>query len=177
MQLSGNGAVTHFMPVLLHNIGITNEGTQLLLNAILMVLSLSVAVVGAFLVDRVGRRPMLLLGTFLFVLWWAIITILTSFYGQEDNINYNGSRTTIAFIYLFGITHSFSYTPLQMLYPVECLSYETRAKGMGVYNFLVNVAQVFNTYGMATVINKISWGFCFIFIVWDVVELVAIYFL
>lgn len=175
-QWSGNGAVTHFMPVLLENIGVTDERTQLKLNAILMVLSFIVASTGAFLVDRVGRRPMLLIGTCLFVVWWTVILILSTFYGKETNTNLDGSRTMIAFIYLFGITHSFAYTPLQMLYPVECLSYETRAKGMGVYNFFVNVAAIFSTYGMATIIDKISWGFVFIFIVWDIIELVCIYF-
>lgn len=165
------------MPVLLANIGIADEGTQLLINAILMVLSFFVAIIGAFLVDRVGRRPMLLLGTSLFIVWWTVISILSSFYGHEDNTNPYGTRSVVAFIYLFSITHSFVYTPLQILYPVECLSYETRAKGMGVYNFFVNVAAVFNTYGMSNIIEKIDWNFCFIYIVWDAIELVLIYFL
>lgn len=176
-QWSGNGTITHFMPVLLENVGIADESTQLLLNAILNVLSLAVAVCGAFLVDRVGRRPMLLLGTSLFIVWWTIISVLSNLYGTEENTNTYGSRSVIAFIYLFGITHSFAYTPLQILYPVECLSYETRAKGMGVYNFFTNVANVFNTYGMSNIIEKIDWNFCFIYIVWDIIELVLIYFL
>lgn len=165
------------MPVLLENVGIADEGTQLLLNAILNVLSLVVAVFGAFMVDRVGRRPMLMLGSSLFIVWWTIISVLSKLYGTENNTNLSGSRSVIAFIYLFGITHSFTYTPLQILYPVECLSYETRAKGMGVYNFFVNVANIFNTFGMSNIIEKIDWNFCFIYIIWDAIELVLIYFL
>lgn len=140
-------------------------------------LSFAIAVVGAFMVDRVGRRPMLMLGSSLFILWWTIISILSSFYGSESNTNTDGSRSVIAFIFLFGITHSLTYTPLQILYPVECLSYETRAKGMGVYNFFVNLANIFNTFGMSNIIEKIDWNFCFIYIVWDAIELVLVYFL
>lgn len=85
--------------------------------------------IGARFTDKLGRRPVLLIATTLFVIEWSIVTALTAVYGGDDNSNVNGSRAAIAFIYLFGITYSFAYTPLQALYPVECLSYETRAKG------------------------------------------------
>ncbi|RPB03387.1 hypothetical protein L873DRAFT_1761251 [Choiromyces venosus 120613-1] len=174
-QWSGNGAVTHFLPVLLDNIGIKDEATQLLHNAILTAVSFGAAVAGCFLVDRVGRRMVLMIGTSLFIVWWTIITILVSHFGKQSNTNTMGSGATIAFIYLFGITFSFSYTPLQVLYPVECLKYETRAKGMGMFDFFTSVAVLFNSYGIAVIIDKISWGFCFIYIAWDIFELIIIY--
>jgi len=116
------------------------------------------------------------MGTSLFVVWWTVITTLTALYGEKENDNTYGSRSAIAFIYIFGITYSFSYTPLQALYPVECLAYETRAKGMGMYNLFVNVAMFFNTYAIPTVWEKIKWRFYFVYIAWDVFETVFIYF-
>lgn len=177
IQWSGNGAVSYFMPVLLDSIGVRDQQTQLLYNAILNVLSLITATAGARYVDRLGRRNVLLIGTSLFVLWWTIITTLTALYGDKTNQNLYGSRAAIAFIYIFGITYSFSYTPLQALYPVECLSYETRAKGMGMYNLFVNIAAFFNTYAIPTVWEKITWRFYFLYIAWDVFEVIFIYFL
>jgi len=125
----------------------------------------------------VGRRTILMIGTGLFVVWWTVVTILSSFYGKESNNNTIGSGATIAFIYLFGVTYSFSYTPLQALYPVECLKYETRAKGMGIFDFFTNIATLFNSYVISIVIEKISWGFCFLYIAWDILELIVIYLL
>lgn len=176
-QWSGNGAVSYFMPVLLDTIGVKEERTQLLYNAILNVLSFFAATLGARFVDRFGRRPVLLTATSLFVLLWTIITTLTAIYANEKNENLAGSRATIAMIYTFGITYSFAYTPLQALYPVECLSYENRAKGMGLLNLLVNIAAFFNTYAIPTVWAKIKWRFYFVFIAWDVFEVIFIYFL
>ena len=163
--------------MLLDNVGVRSEATQLLHNAILTAISFGAAVSGCLLVDRVGRRTILMIGTGLFVVWWTIVTILSSYYGRESNTNTIGSGATIAFIYLFGITYSFSYTPLQALYPVECLKYETRAKGMGIFDFFTNIATLFNSYVIAVIIEKISWGFCFLYIAWDILELIVIYLL
>lgn len=174
-QWSGNGAVSYFLPVLLTSIGVKEEQTQLFYNAILNVISFAMATLGARFTDRLGRRPVLLIGTVAFVVWWSVITTLTAIYGKEDNPNLAGSRAAIAFIYLFSITYSFSYTPLQALYPVECLSYESRAKGMGIYNLIVNVAGFFNTYAIPTVWERITWQFYFIYIAWDVFEVIFIY--
>lgn len=168
--------MSYFLPVLLNQIGVKSERTQLLYNAILNVISFVMATIGARFVDRLGRRAVLLIGTSLFVVWWSVITTLTALYGEKENDNTYGSRSAIAFIYIFGITYSFSYTPLQALYPVECLAYETRAKGMGMYNLFVNIAMFFNTYAIPTVWERIKWRFYFVYIAWDVFETAFIYF-
>ncbi|KAF8473398.1 general substrate transporter [Kalaharituber pfeilii] len=186
-QWSGNGAVTYFMPVLLEHVGIHNPTTQLLYNAVLHILQFTVSTCGALCIDRLGRRPTLMVGTSLFVVWWLIITVLMSFIPLDhrnglDQMDHKatsiiqGSRAAIAMIYLFALTYSFSYTPLQALYPVECLSYETRAKGMGIYNLIVNIAALYNTYGIPTVVEKIGWKMYWIYVVWNVFEVIFIWF-
>lgn len=169
------------MPILLQHVGIRDATTQLQYNAILHVLQLTTAVCGAFAVDKIGRRPALLFGTSMFVIWWVIITSLMGFlpleHAEDDTLGarlemktVHGSRASIAMIFLFAITYSFTYTPLQMLYPVECLSYETRAKGMGIYNLIVNIAALYNTYGIPVVVDKIGWKMYWIYVVWNIFQ-------
>lgn len=165
------------MPILLDQLGITAPRTQLLYTAILNVISFCMSTVGARFTDRLGRRPVLLIATGMFVGIWTCVTVLTALYGKETNENKAGSRAAIAFIYLFGITYSFAYTPLQALYPVECLAYETRAKGMGMYNLFVNIAAFFNTYAIPVIWEKITWRLYFLYIAWDVFQWCIIYLL
>lgn len=163
------------MPVLLDQVGITDTGTQLLYSAILSVISWIMATIGAHFTDRLGRRPVLLIATALFIVEWSIVTALSSTYGKESNTNTHGSRAAIAFIYLFGITYSFAYTPLQALYPVECLPFETRAKGMGMYNLFVNIAAFFNTFAIPIALERVKWKVYFLYIAWDAFQFLIIY--
>lgn len=180
-QWAGNGAVTYFMPILLEHAGILDATTQLQYNGILQVLQFITAVCGAFAVDKIGRRPALLIGTSMFIIWWVIITSLMNFLPLEhvedatlgsriETKAIHGSKAAISMIFLFAMTFSFTYTPLQTLYPVECLSYETRAKGMGIYNLIVNIASLYNTYGIPVVVDKIGWKMYWIYVVWNIFQ-------
>jgi len=79
-------------------------------------------------------------------------------------------------IYLFGFTFSVAFTPFQALYPVECLDFETRAKGMAVYNFWVNIASFFNQYVTPIGLGNVKWRFYFLYIAWDTFQAAFIYF-
>ncbi|KAL7270835.1 hypothetical protein RUND412_006444 [Rhizina undulata] len=175
-QWAGNGAISYFMPVLLKQLGVESAKTQLLYSAILNVISFVMSTIGARFTDKFGRRPVLLIASTLFVIQWTIVTALTATYGHTDNTNINGARAAIAFIYLFGITYSFAFTPLQALYPVECLAYETRAKGMGVYNLFVNIAAFFNTYAIPVAWERVAWRFYYLYIAWNTFQAIFIYF-
>lgn len=50
----------------------------------------------------------------------------------------------LVFIFLFGAVYSVGFTPLQALYPVEVLSFEMRAKGMGFSGFAVAAGRLDN---------------------------------
>jgi hypothetical protein len=51
--------------------------------------------------------------------------------------NKAAGTASLAFIFIFGAVYSVGFTPLQALYPVEVLSFEMRAKGMGFSGFAV----------------------------------------
>lgn len=116
--------------------GIDDVNTQLMLQGVIAVTSFIGALIGSSLVDRVGRRKMLFTTSCLFAMWFAILAGLSAKYAGSDNVA--ASNATVAIIYLFGFTFAIGFTPFQALYPVECLSFETRAKGMAVYNLYVS---------------------------------------
>lgn len=171
-QWSGNNVVNYFMPEMFATAGITDTDTQLLLNAINPIFSLIAAVYGASLLDRLGRRKMMLWGLAGALFFYMLITAFTANAAAHPSLGYG----VIVAIYGFGIIFAWGFTPLQTLYSVECLENRTRAKGSG-FNFLVlNVAMVVNTYGISVGIEAIAWKLYIVYCVWIAVEMVVIYF-
>ncbi|KAH7099036.1 general substrate transporter [Auriculariales sp. MPI-PUGE-AT-0066] len=171
-QLSGNGMITYFLTVLLRIAGITNQTKQITLNFVNSVTSMIGAVTGAFLVDSFGRRKLLLTGTSLLVIDLAITTALLS-HPETSSARANAG---ITFVYLFMVIFSFGYTSMQAVYPAEILTYEMRAKGLAFLAIVTQAAVCINTFGMPVALQKIGWHVYLLFCLWDVFEVIVIYY-
>ncbi|KAF4617666.1 hypothetical protein D9613_005871 [Agrocybe pediades] len=170
-QLSGNGLITYFLPILLKNAGITSQDRQLTLNFVNSVTSYIGALTGSAIIDRYGRRKILLLSTSTMIVILATVTGLLSSFGSAARAN-----AGITMIYLFMVVFSFGWTPMQALYPAEVLSYQARAKGLAFLGIVSQVATLINTFGLPVALQKIGWKVYLIFLIWDVFELIVIYF-
>ncbi|RHZ56252.1 putative MFS lactose permease [Aspergillus thermomutatus] len=180
-QWSGNGPVSYYYPQMLAGAGITSNATQLLLQGLQNVCQFLGAIVGALLTDRIGRRVQLLTSTALLVLIFSIVTALNATNVLETPAGAVAksplvARAQIAMIFVFGFVYSAGWTPNQAMYPVECLRYESRAKGMGMNNFFVNVASFYNTFVTGIAFTGAGWRYYFLFIFWDVLEFAVIWF-
>jgi len=171
-QLSGNGLITYFLPVLLKNAGILSQNKQLTLNFVNSITSYIGALTGSFVIDRFGRRKALLTSTATLVVILAIVTGLLSNTGVQSSTRADAG---IVFIFLFMVVFSFGWTPMQALYPAEVLGYEARAKGLAFLNIVSQVATCINTFGLPVALGKIGWHVYLIFLLWDVFEVVIIY--
>ncbi|GAB1209169.1 hypothetical protein APSETT445_007936 [Aspergillus pseudonomiae] len=169
--------------LMLRGAGIENNNTRLLLQGLQNVVQFIGAVFGALITDRVGRRPQLLVSTGLIVILFAIVLALnaTNVVDGPDGepIAKSGitARAQIAMIFIFGFVYSAGWTPNQAMYPVECLRYESRAKGMGMNNFFVNIASFYNTFVTGIAFTGAGWKYYFLFIFWDAFEFIIIWFL
>jgi hypothetical protein len=85
------------------------------------------------------------------------------------------SNLTIAFIFFVGIFHSGGINPLVVAYPVECLHMNTRAKGMGLNNLLLNSAEFINTYATPIGLKNIGWRIYIVYIFWNIIQAAWIY--
>ncbi|KAL1595938.1 hypothetical protein SLS60_009628 [Paraconiothyrium brasiliense] len=165
-QWSGNNVVSYFMPAMIKNAGITDVNKQLIINAINPIFSMLAAMYGATLLDKLGRRTMLLYGLLGALISYnanrgydaVFLTAFTATSAPSNNLAYG----TIVSIYLFGIFFAWGWTPLQTLYAVECFENRTRAKGSGINFLFINVALVVNTFGISVGIEKIKWRLFFV---------------
>lgn len=159
------------LAAMIKNAGIDDPNKQLLINAINPIFSMIAAVYGATLLDKLGRRKMLIGGLWGGLGAYILLTAFTATATPSNNLAYG----TIVSIYLFGIFFAWGWTPLQTLYAVECLENRTRAKGSGLNFLFLNVAMVVNTYGISVGIEKIGWKLYLVYIVWICVEIAVIY--
>ncbi|CAE6474878.1 unnamed protein product [Rhizoctonia solani] len=169
-QLSGNGMVTYFLPVLLGQAGITSQDKKLTLTFVNSVTSMVGALIGSAVIDRLGRRALLLGSTTMLICILGIIIGLLSSDGNSGQAN-----AGIAFVYLFMVTYTVGWTPTHGVYPVEVLCYQSRAKGLALVNILNKAVSCINTFGLPVALEKLGWKIYVIFLVWDSFELIMIY--
>ena len=172
-QWTGNAFMGILLSAVLDTAGITDQIDQTNLNLGLACLQLVMATAGSFLVDSVGRRPLLIASNAGLALIWVCMTIATATY--EKSVDAGPARAVIAFIILFDIIFATAITPLQVLYTVEVMAYETRAKGVAFGGIAVNIAAVVNQFAWSVAIDKIGWKTYIILAFWCLLQTIMIY--
>lgn len=170
-QWSGNNVVSYYMPTMFAQTGINSSDTRLVLNGIYPILCFFAAGWGATLLDRLGRRQMLIWATGSCAVCFAVITTATA----TSSNNQSAAYGVIVFIYLFGAVYSWAYTPLQTLYSAEVLETKTRAKGAGLTYLFVNIAMCANTFTAPIAMESIGWRYYLVFVGWNCVETFVIW--
>ncbi|GKT94885.1 lactose permease [Colletotrichum tofieldiae] len=174
-QASGNSLSSYYLVTMMNTAGITDEKKVLALNAVNSILGLLGSIIGARLTDRVGRRPLLIYSILFCSVTFAVMTG-TSKMAVDDPSNTNAANTTIAFVFLFGVVFSLGWTAQQSMYIAETLSTSTRAKGTAVGNFASSAISLVLAYSSGPAFEKIGYYFYLVFVFWDILEAIFIYF-
>ena len=161
------------LSAVLETAGITNQVDQTNLHLGLACLQLVMATAGSFLVDSVGRRPLLILSNTALAAIWVCMAIVTAKY--EDSGSAGLARAIVAFVVLFDIIFATGITPLQVLYTVEVMAFETRAKGVAFGFIAVNVAGLVNQFAWPIALAKIGWKTYIILAAWCLLQALLIY--
>lgn len=178
-QFSGNG-LGYFNLQIYEAVGYDSY-MQFVLNLANSFTSAFGAGVGVALADKMPRRKALIYGTFACSILLAINGGLSAKWAHLSTAaqasNLAVGRGAVAAYFFFNIVYSFAYTPLQALFPVECLQTNSRAKGMSMYGVTVSLVGFINTYAGPIALNNIKYNYIFIFVGWDLIETVLWYFL
>ncbi len=121
VQLTGINAIVYYSPTILKQVGFTSATDAIFAAALLQAAGLVACITAALIVDRWGRRPVLLSGVTTMAVANAVL--IAAFAG--------GTRPALAFagILLFLVGFSFGYGALVWVYVAESLPAQMRAIG------------------------------------------------
>lgn len=172
-QWSGNGLISYYLDPVLINVGVEVASTRALINGGIQIWCLAVAVSAAFLVERVGRRPLFLMSNAGMVVVFVIWTVTTALWTTEENRA--AANASIAFMPIYFLAYSIAYTPMLISYTVEILPYCIRAKGFAMMNMTVGIGITTNQFVNPIALKAIGWKLYIVYCVWLVFEFVYIF--
>jgi len=134
-QLVGINVVFYYGAVLWQSVGFT-ESHALLINLISGGLSLAAVLVATFFVDRIGRKPLLLVGSFgmSITLGAMAFAFLNASVGDGGSISLQGSFGTVALVAanLYVIFFNLSWGPIMWVMLGEMFPNQIRGTGLAV---------------------------------------------
>ncbi|VBB71891.1 Putative transporter [Podospora comata] len=169
-QVGGCNAVIYYFPILFEESIGTDHNMSLLLGGVNMIVYSIFATTSWFIVERVGRRKMFLIGS-LGQSLSMVITFACLIDGKEMTAR-GAAVGLFTYIAFFGAT----WLPLPWLYPAEVNPIKTRAKANAVstcVNWLFNFVIVMVTPIM---VSNIGWGTYLFFAATNACFIPVIYF-
>ncbi|KAJ5408032.1 Major facilitator superfamily domain general substrate transporter [Penicillium cosmopolitanum] len=172
-QFQGINIMSYYLPfVLMNSVGLS-ESMARLLTACNATSYFVFSCAAAAIVERVGRRGLMMLSGFGQLISFLVITILL-YLAERDTVY---ATASVAFFFLFHIAFGMGMLGVPWLYPTEINSLPMRTKGAAVStatNWITNFAIVEIT---PIGIQSIGWKFWIVWTVLNAVFLPVIYFL
>lgn len=162
IQWCGNALLSYYIHLVFISIGITDNKEQLLLNGGITISGFFWGNFWSFFIDKIGRRPMWLIGMGGMFISFLLLTILTAVNTGNDYTNQNLGRATIFTIFLFGVFYKMPGCMLNS-YVAEISTFELRAKAFVISSFGDAAANIFSGYTNPVGLEAIGWRY---YIVW-----------
>ncbi|KAJ5626338.1 hypothetical protein N7510_002647 [Penicillium lagena] len=176
-QYSGNAVISNYAHLIYQSSGIDGQKQQLGLQIGNTLLSLIVSISAAFLIDRVGRRPLFLISACGMVISFTLWTIMAAEYENRNGAEQFGIAQ-IVFVWIFGIFYSIGFSGLLVAYTLEILPYHLRAKGVMIMNISVQIILAISGQTNNIAITQLpkTYYFWIFYTCWDVLEAIWVYF-
>lgn len=171
-QLCGMNIMMYYIVYIMRGAGIGNE---LLTASIQYIINVALTLPAIIWLDKFGRRPALLLGSFGMMTFLFISGALQAVYGQPNpdesasdiswvvQGNANASKAIVACSYLFVATFATTWGPVSWTYPSEIFPAKVRAKAVSLAtatNWTWNMALAF---AVPPLLWSINWKMYMIF--------------
>lgn len=147
IQWCGNALISYYLSLVLNSVGITKPKTQLLINGGITIAGFLFAIVFSLSMERVGRRPLFLVGFAGMFVSLFIFTVLTGINQNHGFRNHAMGTVCVVLIYIFNIFYKMP-APVVDSYISEIAPYDLRAKafvllqatdaGSNLFNGFVN---------------------------------------
>lgn len=175
-QVTGINVIGIYAAVLFRSMGL-GESASLFSTCVIGILGMGSNIVSVFIVDRVGRRVMLIGGGIQMLVSQIVIgTILANQLGDQGGISKDYALVVLVFICLYEAGFNLSWGPLEFLIPSEIFPLEIRSAGQSV-TVAVNFLFLFLTsQTLLALLCHFKFGTFFFFGGWIMVMTVFIFF-
>lgn len=176
-QFVGINALIYYSPTLFKTMGL-DYSLQLIMSGVLNVTQLVGVFTSLWSMDRFGRRPLLLWGSFFMTLSHFIIAILVGKFSSDWPAHRAAGWVSVAFLLFYMLSFGASWGPVPWAMPSEIFPSSLRAKGVALAtcsnwlnNFIIGLITpplVINTgfgaYTFFAVFCLLSWIWTFSFV-------------
>lgn len=174
-QWNGIGVVSYYLTLVLDTVGITDTFDQTLINGLLQIFNFAAALGAAFLVDRLGRRPLFLwsgIGMLISYIVWTACSAVNSNTGSKP-----AGIVVVVCVFVFFFHYDIAWTPLLLGYPTEIFPYSLRSKGIAVELFSIYISLIIAAFVNPIGLDNIGWKYYIVFCCFLVVFFIITYFL
>lgn len=151
----GNGIIAYYLAPALKLVGITAPGDVAGINGGLAIWSLISAYVGALNAERLGRRPLWLVGTGGMAATYIVMTGLSGSFAKTPT--HSVGIAVIPMMYIYKTFYCMSWSPLPFAYGAEILPYHMRLKGLSIELSVQSVALTFNQWVNPVALEALQW--------------------
>ncbi|KAJ6017930.1 general substrate transporter [Penicillium sp. IBT 35674x] len=173
-QVGGINMIVYYVPTVLQkNVGLTGKLPSILGGCIEVMFMIG-SLLPAFMLDRMGRRRTMMIGSFGLGICMLMIAALLSQVDEPNGQNY--ASASVAFFFLYMLIHGMSINSVPWVYVPEILPLEARTKGTAIgvsSNWLWNFTVVMIT---PVIINRIQWKAYLIFMITNFIFIPVVYF-
>ncbi|KAI9820176.1 MAG: hypothetical protein M1827_005798 [Pycnora praestabilis] len=175
-QLTGINTLCYFLPLVLHkSVGLSELASRLLAtgNAVSYMLATAASLL---VIERLGRRPLLMVTAAAQAIAFLGIAISTSI-GQNQVGNLLPGIIATIFIWVYFTAFSFGWIAVPWLYPAEINSLSMRTKGAALATSCDWLFNYFVVQGTPIGIHYLHWGLYLIFAIFNAAFVPIVYYL
>lgn len=128
-QLVGINALIYYSPSILEALGF-DYNQRLVQSGIINVAQLVGVIISFFLIDRLGRKPLLLIGSTGMTICMVIVGAFVKIYGSNWSEHTDKASVALVFLNLYMLIFGLSWGPVPWAMPSELFSSSLRARGV-----------------------------------------------
>lgn len=175
-QFMGCNAMIYYAPTIFAQLGLSGNTTSLLATGVYGIVNCLSTLPALLLIDKVGRRPLLMAGATGTFISLVIVGAIIGAYGSSLPDHKSAGWVGIAFIYIYDINFSYSFAPIGWVLPSEIFTLGSRSKAMSITTSTTWMCNF--VIGLVTpdMLEKIGWGTYIFFAVFCLLGLGFTYF-
>ncbi|GJN79830.1 hypothetical protein PLIIFM63780_003350 [Purpureocillium lilacinum] len=175
-QFIGCNAMIYYAPTIFGQLGLSGNATSLLATGVYGIVNTLSTLPALFLIDKVGRRPLLMCGAVGTFISLVIVGAIIGAYGDLQS-HKTAAWTGIAFIYIYDINFSYSFAPIGWVLPSEIFNLGNRSKAMAITTSCTWMCNFIIGLVTPDMLETIKWGTYIFFAAFALIALVFVYFM